>query len=214
MAVADAHYKFTYITVGAKGRHSDGGVFANCAFARALEINALNIPPAKPLPHRTLPVPYCIVADDAFPLKPYIMKPYPFLNQGIEKRIFNYRLSRARRIIENAFGIASARFRILRRTIELPPEKVKVLVSTICVLHNFLITRTSRRLYIPRGYVDIENENGTITAGLWRNEINDNNLFSLQRVPRPTGLDAKAVQQEFKEYFCNEGEVSWQKHFI
>lgn len=88
MAVADAHYKFTYITVGAKGRHSDGGVFANCAFARALEINALNIPPAKPLPHRTLPVPYFIVADDAFPLKPYVMKPYQFLNQGIEKRNF------------------------------------------------------------------------------------------------------------------------------
>ena len=50
-------------------------------------------------------LPYVIVADDAFPLKPHLMIPYSFLSLSKENRVFNYRLSRARRISENAFGI-------------------------------------------------------------------------------------------------------------
>jgi hypothetical protein len=57
-------------------RISDGGVFKNCSLSTALETNQLNIPKAAPLPERINPCPYVIVADDAFPLKPYIMKPF------------------------------------------------------------------------------------------------------------------------------------------
>ena len=37
------------------------------------------------------------VGDDAFPLNNYKMKPYPQKDLNIDNRIFNYRLSRARR---------------------------------------------------------------------------------------------------------------------
>lgn len=48
---------------------------------------------------------FVIVADDAFPLTNYMMKPFPNrLQKGTPERAFNYRLSRARRIVENAFG--------------------------------------------------------------------------------------------------------------
>ena len=64
-----------------------------------------------------------IVADDAFPLKEHIQKRYSQVGLTIEKRIFNYRLSRAQRIVENAFGILANLFRVFMTPIGLAPEK-------------------------------------------------------------------------------------------
>ncbi|CAH1989260.1 unnamed protein product [Acanthoscelides obtectus] len=213
MALADAEYKFQYINVSCFGRISDGGVFNACSLSNKLADNSLGIPTPRPLPGRTKPVPFVIVADDAFAMKSYIMKPYAFRNLHGEQRIFNYRLSRARRIIENAFGLASARFRILRRPIELGVEKLIHVVSAICVLHNFLMTR-SKRLYAPYGSFDVENhETGTIEPGEWRQSTQG--LVDLHVNPHLRGnLEAKDVQREFTEYFHQKGEVSWQYKYI
>lgn len=74
LAVVDANYKFLYIDIGCNGRVSDGGVFQQSSLFTALENNSLNIPPPEPLPGSSLPVPYTIVAESAFPLKKYIQK--------------------------------------------------------------------------------------------------------------------------------------------
>jgi hypothetical protein len=59
----------------------------------------------------TIPVPYTLFADDAFPLTRHTMKPYATdLNKGSPKRVFNYRLSRARLIVENVFGLLASVF--------------------------------------------------------------------------------------------------------
>lgn len=50
----------------------------------------------------------------------------------------NTRLSRARRLIENAFGILAGTWRILLRRIDLQPDKVRTLTLTTCILHNML----------------------------------------------------------------------------
>ncbi|XP_063904411.1 putative nuclease HARBI1 isoform X2 [Zophobas morio] len=216
MGLADANYKFLYINIGAPGRDSDGGVYMNCSLSQALENNTLNIPESTPLPGRKQPIPYVVVADDAFALKPYMLKPFAFKSQSVPERIFNYRLSRARRIIENVFGIASARFRVLRRTMELSPPKVKIIVSAVCVLHNFLMSRKrSSAVYAPLGTFDTDNEDGTITLGTWRN-TEAVVLEPLQRttVPRNATMAAKMIRDEFKEYFCREGEVPWQRYYI
>ena len=51
-----------------------------------------------------------IVADEGLPLKRYLLRPYGGKYLPDEKRIFNYRLSRARRVSENAFGILIQRY--------------------------------------------------------------------------------------------------------
>ncbi|XP_072379312.1 nuclear receptor-binding protein homolog isoform X2 [Diabrotica undecimpunctata] len=89
MAVVDHKYCFSYINVGFKGSNSDGGVFQNCAIYEALENSLL---PDGPF----------LVGDDAFPLKMYLMKPYSGYRRRltINEQVFNYRLTRAKRIRE------------------------------------------------------------------------------------------------------------------
>ncbi|XP_062602287.1 uncharacterized protein LOC134263958 [Saccostrea cucullata] len=102
MAVVDADYNFIYIDIGCNGRISDGGIFARCSLHERLENSTMSLPPPKPLPGRRNDTPYIIVGDEAFPLKPYLLKPYPSRQlDDPAKQIFNYSLSRARRIVEN-----------------------------------------------------------------------------------------------------------------
>lgn len=66
MVIADANYKLIYVDVGRNGRFSDGGVFNRCSFVRHLETGRLGFPTPTPLPGRIMPIPYILVADDAF----------------------------------------------------------------------------------------------------------------------------------------------------
>jgi hypothetical protein len=55
--------------------------------------------------------PFGFVDDDALALLANFMKPFPGQHpKSSPERIFNYRLSRACRIMENVFGIIAARF--------------------------------------------------------------------------------------------------------
>ena len=109
LAVVDAAYKFIYVSVGCNGRISDGGVLRNSNLYHHLEENKLNIPGPATLPGTQTKFPHILLADDAFPLKEYILKPYSQIGLTKKRRIFNYRLNRARRVVENAFGILANR---------------------------------------------------------------------------------------------------------
>ena len=95
--------------------------------------------------------------------------------------VFNYRLSRARRIIENAFGILAARWRIFRRPIIAEPERVEVFAKAAIALHNYLRTTESSQ-YIPPGFVDGEDGAGNIVEGSWREEEEPTGLIPLSHV--------------------------------
>ena len=64
-------------------------------------------------------LPHCLVGDEAFPLQSDLLRPYPKGQHGTtleaDKLMFNYRLSRVRHIVENAFGILAQRFRVYDR---------------------------------------------------------------------------------------------------
>lgn len=72
MAIVDHDYCFKYINVGSNGSLSDGGIFRNCSIFEALQNNLF--------PERG-----CILGDDAFPLKPYLMKPYSRRNLSFDE---------------------------------------------------------------------------------------------------------------------------------
>ena len=127
--------------IGTNGRASDGGVWAASALKFGIEDGSLNLPETSQLPSSNRTTPYVILADDAFLLKTYIKKPYSFRNQDDMQRIFSYRLSRARRTVENAFGIIASRFRVLFSPMNLNPTKVEKIVLACTVLHNFLWRR-------------------------------------------------------------------------
>ena len=94
MAMVGPEYEFLYVDVGANGRNSDGGIWDQCKLKKPLEDSTLNLPPPQSLPGRSMKIPFVATGDDAFPLKNYLMKPYPQKGLTTEKRIFNYRLSR------------------------------------------------------------------------------------------------------------------------
>ena len=151
LALVDANYNFLFVDVGCQGRISDGGVFKNCHLYKQIEEQKLNLPASSAIDGLTAEMPYFFLGDSAFALGPNMMKPYPGINpKGSIKRIFNYRLSRARRVVENAFGVLSSVFRVLRKPLLLQPEKAQVVVMATICLHNFLRkSRTSRNYYTP-----------------------------------------------------------------
>jgi len=129
----DAHYCFIFVSVECQGRISDGGVFNNSILAKKIYDESLNLPSPKALPGQKEKSPYVFVCDDAFPLKENLMKPFPGTHlRGSPQRAFNYRLSRARRVVENTFGIMASVFRVLRKPLLLQPEKNKYNCFSVC----------------------------------------------------------------------------------
>ncbi|KFM83313.1 putative nuclease HARBI1, partial [Stegodyphus mimosarum] len=207
MASVDADYNFTFIDVGCNGRVSDGGVFARTSLFSLLENNSLELPDPTSLVPGSDPVNYYMVADEAFPLKPYLMRPYPGRNISQEQRIFNYRLSRARRVVENAFGILSNRFQILMQSIQLPPPTVDKIVSVCCCLHNFLRERPSRQLYTPGELIDHEDEEFNFVPGLWRSQQSNNKMKALckQNGYNTGSVESRLARERICNYVNNEG---------
>lgn len=139
LALVNAHYQFIYVNVGVNGRVSEGGVFRDSDLAQFLNNpqNILNLPRDKPLPGMNEPILYVILADVAFPLQNHILKPYASRNLSHDERIYNYKLNRGRRIVENVFGILANRFRVLLTQIYLPVGTVQNITLACCALHNY-----------------------------------------------------------------------------
>ena len=145
--------------------------------------------------------PYFILADDAFALKTWLIKPYGRRMLTREERIANYRISRGRKVVENAFGILVSRFRVMMTTIELPPETVRGVVMTCVVLHNIL-----RRQY--------QGQHGAQQPG---GDDDDDDVPGDGRLiggdadgghDRNPAREAKRLRDYLKDYFNNEGSVA------
>lgn len=96
-------YRFLVVNVGGCSSNSDRGIFANSCLGQALQAGHLNVLPLCPLPTdpELGPLPFMIVVDETFPMKTYLLHQYPGRCLHDDIWIFNYRLSRARHIVEN-----------------------------------------------------------------------------------------------------------------
>jgi hypothetical protein len=139
-----------------------------------------------------------------------MMKPYPGLNpKGSKERIYNYRISRARRIVEHVFGVVSSIFRVLRKPMLLEPENAELMIMTIACLHNFLRRQPSlSSMYTPPGTFYIEGN-----CQLMEKCETPTSFLPIRRVPRKSSLKAKEIRQELTDYFVNEGRVEWQEKY-
>ena len=116
-----------------------------------------------------------------------------------EKHIFNYRLSRARKVVEIAFGILAIRWRIFHRCINLNPDNVNTVVKATVLLHNILT--------VPADKVCTEVIDN-------RAKIFDDAFQDLENVGSQQATAANDVRNYFTEFFNSvAGSVEWQNDY-
>jgi len=183
--------------------HTAGGLFffLRSIFGKFLKANAFSAPSPKSLPHNLEPLPFVIVGDEAFPLKRYLLRPYPgnSARNDESKKIYNYRLSRARRVVENAFGILTQKFRIFYGRIQLSPENTDKVIMAACALHNYL--RNDRSV---EGF-EIGNTDPTVLSHYFT---------TFRRLGGNPSEEATSVREKYRDYFENVGAVPWQLEAI
>lgn len=203
LALVDANLKFVYIDIGSYGRNSDGGIFAHSSLGKGLSTNQLNLPPDTALPGGTHlgPMPYVIIGDEAFPLQRNLMRPFPGKCCTNDQKLYNYRLSRARRIVENAFGILACRWRVYHTHISVKPCTAKSIVKATCVLHNMLQSQST-----PAQIQALQQEYDEMTEC--------SGLQNIAAVGNRAGEDAISIREVFVDYFANVHQLHWQNDYI
>ena len=129
-------------------------MLANSSIGKKIEAGEMNIPSPRHLEGCSFdPLPYYLVGDEIFPLKTWLMRHYPG-QLSEEERILHYRLPRARRVIENMFGILAARWRMYHSPIIALIENAESYVLATIAHHNFL-RLTDNAVYTPVGFIDL-----------------------------------------------------------
>ena len=199
LAICDSNHCSTLFDLGQCGSNYDSGVLANSKMKEMIEENRLDILP--PSTYKSCdfdPLPYFFVGDEIFPLKTCLMRPYPW-KLDKEQMILNYSLSRARRTIENAFGILSACWRIFHTIIRANIEYIEKYVLACLCLHNYL-RLTDNAFYCQAGFVDSFEETGNLKQVEWRGwVIGNKGLLPLNHVKK--GLAIRIKQRKWETLF-------------
>ncbi|XP_064096927.1 uncharacterized protein LOC135208549 [Macrobrachium nipponense] len=196
MALSNAKYRFLFIDVTAEGGAGDGGTWQKCNLARAITNNRARLPQDRNLPNDDEPIPFHIVTDDAFALKSWMMKPYSHQSQGPTERLYSYILSRARRVVENAFGLLQTRWRVFRTTLQQDVQVCKKITLCACVMHNLVL----QRYPCASTDVDHEDQHHNVVPGTWRQEsLNFMERLMARRGPNYTRR-VKAVRDYLAQY--------------
>ena len=184
--VADHKYRFIDVYTGWPGSVHDASVFANSPiYKKGIEgrlFNGLK----KSIGSKDVPV--CLLGDSAYPLKSWLLKPFP--HNGLltrSQQLFNYRLSKARIVIENTFGQLKGRWRCLIKRLDAKPENTPIIIMACCILHNVCETHSE--------FFDSE----------W--SISTNEYSQPEDIPTGSGNDetqGSSIRNILIDYFINE----------
>ena len=134
-ALVDYRYRFMDIYIGWPGSVHDARVLSNSDLFTRGEAGTL-LPDAKRL-IEGCNVPLLILGDPAYPLLPWLLKGYSDCGTLTAKqRNFNYCLSRARFVVENAFGCLKGRWRCLLKRNDTKITLLSNVIAACCTLHN------------------------------------------------------------------------------
>jgi len=203
LAIVDANCKFILVDIGSYGKESDSGIFNKSKMSEQMK-NCEYFPPNCKIPNSEKILPYVYIGDEAFRLDPHMMRPYSKIESrnDCEKKIFNYRLSRARRTTENSFGLLSQVFRVFYTPIPIKPETVDHFILSACCLHNLL-----------RDQYTLENTSEQHYYNFDPNDYPANNMVQLEHTGGYGNYEGFLVRDEFKQFFNSpQGTVPWQNY--
>lgn len=217
--------------VGASGRRGDGNVFHQSRFGKKLQNGQLNLPPA--CPHDKIPgykVPFFFVADGAFELSKHIVKPFKTVGGYCSKphRLFNYRVSRSRHPVEDAFGLLYQRLEVFKTVMECNRVSARWITKACCALHNYHLIKEGnvaprRKRQSRKQYFDYNNGE-TLIHGRYKNEDPERELETLNRLfmnvdlaraseedsEEEEILDGESIREVLLDHFIEDDSVPWQ----
>ena len=134
-ALVDFRGRFLDVYMGWPGKVHDARVFVNSSLYQK-GINGCLFPDMKKNING-VDVPLVILGDPAYPALPWLMKPFPENEHTTtNQKLFNYRQSRARMVVENSFGRLKGRWRCLLKRLDCDLNNVCDIVASCIVLHN------------------------------------------------------------------------------
>eukprot|EP00918_Siedleckia_nematoides_P088134 GHVU01193702.1.p1 GENE.GHVU01193702.1~~GHVU01193702.1.p1 ORF type:complete len:393 (-),score=36.80 GHVU01193702.1:16-1194(-) len=125
VAVVDWRRRFTYTAISKPGGSSDISAYLGCKLPTLVE---------------ALPFGYYILGDCGYCPSEHLLTPFYGSNRNVpEYESYNYYLSELRNLVEQAFGMLVAKFRILRCKQQMNLRRLLRLWMGMTRLHNFII---------------------------------------------------------------------------
>ena len=128
------------------------------------------------------------MGDSAYPIDTWLMKPFTHSTSLTQQQYYNYRLCRARIVVENAYGRLAAWWRRLMKRIDMHIEIIPTVISAACILHNMceIHGETFQECWLH----DIQSSNNAFTQA-----------NSMPTIGNRTGTRAKKVREGLVSYF-------------
>ena len=133
--VVDHSYRFIDVNIGWPGSVHDARVFSHSSIYKKITEHTL-------LPDCTITVngvsiPLYLLGDSAYPLQIWLMKPFTHGTVlTAQQKTFNYRICRARIVVENSYGRLKARWRRLMKRNDMNIDNISHAITAACILHN------------------------------------------------------------------------------